>query len=145
MSDTTREDIERMFQQKLAELDHREITMKEEFVPIVDAFLKFCNDYTRIIKSAISRGISSVFGVAMTFDTKQATRAAMESVLQWLYRTNEQDPDKIGYIIDQYMRYWLFYHAENYHLEDPSALRQFEPDLEFRNYHSSTQYGLNRF
>jgi hypothetical protein len=59
----------------------------------------------------------------------------MENVLQWLERTNEQDPGKIGYIIDQYIRYWTFCFSENYYMEDPSALKQFEPDLEFRHYH----------
>ncbi len=58
----------------------------------------------------------------------------MESVLKWLDSTNEKDPNKIGYIIDEYIRYWIFYYAENYYWKDPSALKQFEPDLEFRKY-----------
>ena len=58
----------------------------------------------------------------------------MESVLKWLEKTNEQDPNKIGYIIDEYLRYWSFYYAEDYYFEDVSALKQFEPDLEFRKY-----------
>jgi hypothetical protein len=152
MSNISREDVERIFQQKFAELNQIQITGKQEFGAVVDTCFKYFIDTGKapkpysyilqlidlisegVIRSALSRGIGTVFGLAITFDTRQATCAAMESVLKWLDITNEQDPDKIGYIIDQYIRYWTFYFAENYHTEDPSALKQFEPDLEFRYY-----------
>ncbi|CAF1556089.1 unnamed protein product, partial [Rotaria sordida] len=100
MSNISREDVERLFQQKLAELNHMEITIKEEFTPIVDACLKYfiqCGivpkPYSRgiqlidllskgTIRSAISRGLSSIIGLAITFDTVRATHAAMEAVLK---------------------------------------------------------------
>jgi len=153
MSNLSRQDVERIFQQKLAELNHIQVTTKQEFGAVVDTCFKYFIDkriapkrYSYIlqlidliskgvIRSAISREVGAVFGLAITFDTIRATSAAMENVLQWLERTNEQDPDKIGYIIDQYIRYWTFYFSENYYMEDPSALKQFEPDLEFRHYH----------
>lgn len=152
MSNITREDIERIFQQKLAELNHMEITAAPEFSAIVDTCLKFfiksgmvSKQYSDMLKfidriskgmirSAISRGIGAMLSCAMTNNTIQGTSAAMESVLKWLEKTNETDPDKIGYIIDQYIRYWTFYFSEDYHIEDPSALKQFEPDLAFKHY-----------
>lgn len=152
MADPSRQDIERIFQEKFAALNHLEITTKETFAPLVDACLQFFiqskklpQPYSQIveridtiskgaIRSAISRGIASAIGAALTIDTYKATHAAMEDVLKWLDKTNEQDPEKIGYIIDQYIRYWSFYFSEDYHLEDPSALKQFQPDLQFRKY-----------
>lgn len=152
MSNISREKVEQNFREKLAQLNHMEITLKQEFIPIIDACLSYFNrrdlipkpystilqlidDISKgIIKSVIVRGISSLFAMSITFDTYQATQAAMESVLKWLETTNEQDSDKIGYIIDEYLRYWSFYYAEDYYFEDASALKQFEPDLEFRKY-----------
>ncbi|CAF1323621.1 unnamed protein product [Adineta steineri] len=152
MANITRQDVERLLQQKLAELNHMEITLKKEFTSIVDASLEYLiksdilpNKYSRAlqlidrlskgtIKSAISRGLGSIIGHAITFDTIRATHAAMEEVLKWLDNTNEQDPDKIGYIIDEYIRFYSVYYGEDSTLEDSSILKQFEPDLAFRKY-----------
>jgi hypothetical protein len=152
MSNISREDIERIFQQKFDKLNHMEITGKQEFPAMVDVCLKYFihagilpERYSRalqiidllsrgVIRSAISTRIGSALALGMVSNTTRATHAAMEDVLKWLDKTNEQDPDKIGYIIDEYIRYWSFYFSEDYHLEDPSALKQFEPDLEFRKY-----------
>ena len=150
MSDTTHEDVERIFREKFAELNHFEITAKEEFTPLVDVCAKYLigvvpKPYSYIckvidliskgvIRSAISRGVAAALGLGIVFDTRLATNAAMESVLHWLERTNEQNPDKIAYIIDQNLRYWSIYYGEDYHFEDSSTLNRFEPDLEFKNY-----------
>jgi len=152
MSKFSREDIDRIFQQKFAELNHLEITIKPEFTVIIDTCFKFLihkgiipKPYSYvvqfvdlltkgIVRSAISKGFGSACGLALTFDTYKATQAAMEAVQKWLDQTNEQDADRIGYVIDEYIRYYSFYFAENYHMEDPSALKQFEPDLQFRKY-----------
>lgn len=152
MSNAARETIEQTFREKFGQLDHIEITLKQEFVPIIDAFLEHFkpldaipNKYSTIlrfidriskgtVKSAIVRGTTSLLAMHITSDTYKATQTAMVSVLKWLETTNEQDSDKIGYIIDEYLRYWSFYYAEDYYFEDASALKQFEPDLEFRKY-----------
>ncbi|CAF0901486.1 unnamed protein product [Adineta steineri] len=153
MANISRQDVERLFQQKLAELNHMEITLKEEFTPMIDAVFEFCiyskytqTQYSHIIqlidrlskgaiRSAISRGLSSIISHALTFDTIRATYAAMETVLKWLDNTNEQDPDKIGYIIDEYIRYYSFFYGENFFSEDASILKQLESDLAFQKYH----------
>ena len=152
MPATCREEIERIFRHKFAELNHIEIMGEQEFTALVDACLTYFihsgimpKPYSYIlriidtiseglIRSEMSTGIESILGGSTTFDIYRATHAAMGDVLKWLDRRNEQDPDKIGYIIDQYLRYWCFYFAEDYHLEDPSALKQFEPDLKFQRY-----------
>ena len=45
--------------------------------------------------------------------------------------TGEQDPKKIGYIMDQCVRYYTYLYDDEC---DTSVLKQFEPDYKLKNY-----------